>query len=1329
MNEQALVAAALQKAPEKRASFLDQICGHDPNVRQRIQQLLDDHERAAQAPPPTFNPDADQAVSPEARGTPNELPKCNTLAYQPVMEGPGAAIGPYKLLQQIGEGGFGIVCMAEQTHPVRRMVAVKIVKPGMDTAQVIARFESERQALALMDHPNIARVLDAGATISGRPYFVMELVKGVPITDFCDKNHMAPEGRLKLFVDVCHAIQHAHHKGIIHRDIKPSNVMVTLHDGVPVVKVIDFGVAKATAQKLTDKTLFTAYGQMVGTPAYMSPEQAEMSGLDIDTRTDVYSLGVLLYELMTGTTPLAAKRLREVPPTEVQRLIREEDAPRPSTRISSLGDSATVVASNRATDQKKLRQLLAVDLDWIVMKALEKDRTRRYSSPENLAQDIERYLRHEAVMARPPSTLYKLRKLVRRNKAAVLTAAAVFLALVAGTVVATWQAIRATQAEAAALIALEEKEVARQAEIEQRKQVESLALAEKKAKESAEARETEARAVLEFLEDKMLSAARPEGQDGGLGHDVSLRQVLEAALPHVDEKFAGQPLLEARLRTTIGASFGYLGESKIAVEQHEKAVAIRTKHLGPDHLDTLTSVNHLATTYDALGRHPEALKLHESTLAIRKATLGIQHRDTLTSMYNLSTTYTHLGRREEALELDRQTLELRKAHLGPDDPDTLRSMNGVAVSLGGLGKHPEALKLYEETLALVKAKLGPDHVTTLQVMSNLAIGLGRLGQHAEAKKLNEEALEKQMVKLGIGNSTTLRTMHNLASNYAELNRPAEAFLLRQRAYNLRKSRLGPDHPDTLSTMHNLANSLADLARYPDPQKLFTDAKTLKNRLLGLTKLQVKEFVEVLQDVASAKTANKAALKLREENLSLRKKKLGPYHRDTLSSMNQVGLSHHALKQHAEAAKIDEETLALRQEHLGADDPDTLVSMNNLGVDYHNLKQYAKAIKLYEDTVALRKKKSGPDHQETLRSMSNLANSYAAVARHGDAAKVREEILALQQKKLGPDHSDTLRTMQDVAASYIALGRHADAQKVREELLALRKGKLGADHADTVSTMKDLVASYEKSGAFAKAAPLHLELLAYAENRYGVDHTQAALAGVGLGRCLLKQQKWTEAEKVLRTSLAVYEEKQPDALGVFQARSLLGGALMGQGKYPFAEPLLIQGYEGLKKRQAKLTADRRDRLTDALELLVQYYDKTQRTKQADSMRTQLAAMRRADQLWLDLEYQQASAGERFAEKIEEGALENSQDHVHKLDLKAGTIYVLDLESAAFDPLLYLADENGVPLAEHDDISQTNRNARIIFVPERSGSYQARASSYGMFGGGPYVLRIRELIDKK
>jgi serine/threonine protein kinase len=362
-------------------------------------------------------------------------------------EGPGTVIGPYKLLEHIGEGGFGVVFMAEQQRPVRRKVAVKVLKPGMDTKQVVARFEAERQALALMDHPHIAHVLDAGATDTGRPYFVMELIRGVPITQFCDDKRLTPRERLELFVTVCQAVQHAHRKGIIHRDLKPSNVLVTLLDGTPVVKVIDFGIAKALGQeRLTDRTLFTGFAQLMGTPLYMSPEQAAMSGQDVDTRTDIYGLGVLLYELLTGTTPFDRERLKAASYEEIFRIIREEEPAKPSTRISTLAQGATTVSANRKSEPRRLSQLFRGELDWIVMKALEKDRNRRYETASSFAADVQRYLHDEPVQAYPPSAGYRLRKFVRKYWVPMTLAAAFALLLVAGVVASAWQAVRATRA-------------------------------------------------------------------------------------------------------------------------------------------------------------------------------------------------------------------------------------------------------------------------------------------------------------------------------------------------------------------------------------------------------------------------------------------------------------------------------------------------------------------------------------------------------------------------------------------------------------------------------------------------------------------------------------------------------------------------------------------------------------------------------------------------------------------------------------------------------------------------------------------------------------------
>lgn len=401
---------------ETRSKYLDQICEGDLNLRSRVDELLKVHVQ-----------EDDFLKSYPDPGPTEEQP--------PISEGPGHRIGRYKLLQKIGEGGFGVVYMAEQQKPVRRKVALKIIKPGMDTHAVIARFEAERQALALMDSPNISRVLDGGTTDSERPYFVMELVRGVPITEYCDKNELSTNARLELFVTVCQAVQHAHQKGIIHRDLKPSNILVTLHDGKPVVKVIDFGVAKAINQQLTERTLFTAYGQMVGTPQYMSPEQAEMSGLDVDTRSDIYSLGVLLYELLTGTTPLEAELLRTAGYAEMQRLIREEEPPKPSTRLSGSGERLTVIAKHRHATPDRLHKLVRGDLDWIVMKALDKDRSRRYETAKDFAADVDRHFKDEPIEARPPSRVYQLRKYARRNKVPVAAAVVVTLTLLVASVI------------------------------------------------------------------------------------------------------------------------------------------------------------------------------------------------------------------------------------------------------------------------------------------------------------------------------------------------------------------------------------------------------------------------------------------------------------------------------------------------------------------------------------------------------------------------------------------------------------------------------------------------------------------------------------------------------------------------------------------------------------------------------------------------------------------------------------------------------------------------------------------------------------------------------
>lgn len=724
MNERSIFAAAMEITdPLQRAAYLNQACGEDTSLRQHLEGLLAEHEQLGSflAQPLASPPFA--------------------LEDRLLFEGVGTKIGPYKLLQQIGEGGMGVVYMAEQETPVRRKVALKIIKLGIDSAQVVARFEAERQALALMDHANIARVIDASTTASGRPYFVMELVYGVPITRYCDENQLTPRERLELFIPVCRAIQHAHQKGIIHRDIKPSNIMVTLSDDKPMPKVIDFGVAKAIEQRLTDKTLFTQYGAIIGTLEYMSPEQAEFHAADVDTRADVYSLGVLLYELLTGTTPISRDRLKRAPVTELLRLIREEEPPTPSTRISESKETLASISAQRRLEPARLTRELRGDLDWIVMRCLEKDRAGRYETVNGLARDIQRYLADEPVEASPPSAFYRLRKFVRRNKPQVAAASLLVLALVAAIAFGIWHNRQLDRKNRDLLAANE---------------------ATRQAKQDAEQREAETKAVLDFVENKIFAAARPERQAGGLGREVTLRRALQAALSFVDQSFPDQPLIEARLRHTLAVSFANLGEAKIATDQIQTARTIYLKHLGPDHPSTLASTLNLASVYRGLGRHADALKLGEETLARMRDKLDLDHPHTLACMNNLAISYDTLGRHADALKLHEEALALRRARLGPADPRTLASMNNLAGCYSNLGRHADALELSQKTVALAKATLGPDHPDTLRILDTLAQIYRNVDRHREAIKLYEEVVALMKIIFGPGHSHTLGSMNSLA---------------------------------------------------------------------------------------------------------------------------------------------------------------------------------------------------------------------------------------------------------------------------------------------------------------------------------------------------------------------------------------------------------------------------------------------------------------------------------------------------------------------------------------------------------------------------------------
>ncbi len=761
----------------------------------------------------------------------------------------GEWIGHYRLLQPLGGGGQGEVWLAEQQSPIRRKVAIKVLRQRDLKPAMIARFEAERQALAMMDHPHIAKIYDVGVDPSIGPYFAMEFCHGRSITKFCDERRLSIPKRLELFQQVCQAVQHAHQKGIIHRDIKPSNVLVIESDAEPNVKVIDFGLAKAmeSQMRLTDKSLFTEIGQLIGTYKYMSPEQAAANPIDIDTRTDIYSLGVLLYELLTGTTPVDDRSLVGKALVDVVRMIREQDPKIPSRRISDSQDSLSSVSNSRQSDPRKLPNALQGDLDWIVMKSIEKDRSRRYATPNHLAEDIQRHLKGEPVNAAPPSKMYRIRKVLWRNRMPAAVASLFLVCLlggIVGTSIGFYNSFHAAQLSQSRLIEVTKaKEAEEQQRLEAEKQRAIAMEQEKRANDKLELSER----VLEFLLEDLLAQASPS-QQGNSGHkadpNLTVREAVKRAADSIESRFDERPIIQARIREVIGETQRQLGEYASSIEQLEQAVKLFAANVGETDMQHVECLRRLALVNGDSGRIEKCQELLEKVLALSPA--------------------------------------------GPDDPFTLTTLSDLAIVYGMRGEFKKASDLEEKTLARQKTLLGLDHDETLIATNNLAVSYGIQFNYAKSIELLEEVAARQAARPnGEEAANTLMTRRNLATGYREIGRVDEALELLQRTLATQRTVFGSDSIDVAISMSRLAAIHCVKKDFAVGKKAYEDSQQILLQRMSPTHPEVLLNRAALAMIESEQGNTDKAIELLQPICDAQRESLGESHPHTLASQRNL----------------------------------------------------------------------------------------------------------------------------------------------------------------------------------------------------------------------------------------------------------------------------------------------------------------------------------------------------------------------------------------------------------------------------------------------------------
>jgi serine/threonine protein kinase len=799
-------------------------------------------------------------------------------------------IGPYTLLRVLGEGGMGTVYLAEQKTPVERQVALKVIKLGMDTRDVIARFEAERQALAVMDHPGIARVFDGGATEAGRPFFVMEFVHGEPITQFCDRGALTIHDRIALFIDVCRAVQHAHQKGIVHRDLKPSNVLVTVQDGRPAAKIIDFGVAKAVEKPLTEKTFATGVGHFVGTPAYMSPEQLGLTGQDIDTRADIYSLGVLLYELLAGARPFESRELETG--YNLVEAIRNEEPIRPSARLTEIAlDAQRRIAGSRQTDTVSLRRSLAHDLDWIALKAMEKERSRRYDTANSLAGDLQRYLNDEPVSARPPSRSYRLRKFVRRHRVGVGAAAAILLLIVTSAGVIVAQSAR----------------VARE-------------------RDRAATEAAKARSINEFLQ-QMLGSADPTGTGS---RTVTVVDALSAAERRVDATLGSQPEVAAAVRRTLAATYQGLGEYERADKILTGAVA--TSRAAGRQQDLIADLGQLADLRRTHDKRDEALGLGREALDLARAS-GAAPEQIAELQFVIAETLREKGEADAALPIATEVLEARRRIFGADSYQVGSSYQQLAHIALDRGDFARAQELFQQAVDQMRKARGPQHFATVRVLNDLATTYITSGDFDKALITLDEVATLQRATLGDTHAELATSIENLANVLYRLKRYPEAIVKLEDVLAIRRKAFGEDSMPVARTMFNLGQVYTNTKDLVKAEQTLPEAVARLGRALGAKHPDLIPAMRGLSTLRQGQGRTDEAVALLRNSIALALETIGPDHASTAVSHHLLGRMLGGEKQYVEAEQHLLRARDIRAKTVGPDARATQDTIAELGKLY------------------------------------------------------------------------------------------------------------------------------------------------------------------------------------------------------------------------------------------------------------------------------------------------------------------------------------------------------------------------------------------------------------